>query len=267
MTVEPRRAGRHELTRDTERRDCGTRLQALTRNAVNGQWSLEEDIDWERRAMRPWWLPARHYVTVVSQLYHAERATLEMCTRLLDELPEAAAKQFLRTQLADETRHIAVYAAYLARLGDIAPVDEAVATALEGGLAWRGSTLGAITAFHIVLEGEAVRLQNDLAEFFPCPLLRSINIRIARDEARHVAFGRIYLRDRLAALPGDERLAIYRWVKELWQACARANSDCRRGGGAAIIQMGNRRLEERWLIQRRALADIGLISQAELALV
>ena len=217
--------------------------------------------------MRPWWLPARHYVTVVSQLYHAERATLEMCARLAGELPEADAKQFLHTQMADETRHITAYAAYLARLGDIAPVDEAIATALEGARAWRGSPLGTITAFHIVLEGEAVRLQNALAELFPCSLLRQINSRITRDEARHVAFGKIYLRDRLSILARDDRLAIYRWVKELWQLCARANTDGRRGRGVAIIQLGNRQLEERWLIQRCALIDIGLISPAELALI
>ena len=132
------------------------RIEALSRNAVNRQWSLETAIDWRQHVVRPWWLPARTYVAMVSQLYYAEIATMQMCERLLGELPEPEAKAFLRTQIVDETRHIAAYRAYLELLGDIAPINEAVAIALEGGLEWSGSYLGAVTGFNVVLEGEAV---------------------------------------------------------------------------------------------------------------
>ena len=95
---------------------------------------------------------------------------------------------------------------------------------------------------------------------FPCRLFGQVNGRIWRDEARHVAFGRIYLRDKLAALPFDERVAIYRWVKELWHECARANSGCRPTPGSAIMRLGRDRLNARWLMRHRALIEVGLIS-------
>lgn len=151
---------------------------------------------------------------------------------MIAELPEPEARRFLGTQTADEGQHARVYRAYLERLGDIAPIDEAVATALEGGLEWSGSYHGPLVAF----EGEALRLQQEFSELFPCRLFRQVNGRISRDEARHVAFGRIYLGDKLAALPFNERVAIYHWVRELWHECARANSGCRRTPGSAIIR-------------------------------
>ncbi len=55
------------------------RIKALSRNAANRQWSLETAIDWRQRVVRPWWLPARTYVAIVSQLYYAEIATMQMC--------------------------------------------------------------------------------------------------------------------------------------------------------------------------------------------
>ena len=242
------------------------RIVALGRNAAKRQWSLVTDIDWRERVVAPWWLPRKTYVAMVSQLYHAEVAALRMCQRLQHELPEPEAKRFLETQRIDEQRHVDTYRAYLERLGDVAPINEAMATALEGGLAWSGSYHGAIVAFHIVLEGEAVKLQQELSAMFPCPLFRQINARVSQDEARHVAFGKIYLHDKLRALPFDERIAIYRWVKELWHVCADTNNGCRTAG-SAIILLSRRRLVERWLDQHQTLIDIGLLSHQEAALV
>ena len=118
----------------------------------------------------------------------------------------------------------------------------------------------------MVLEGEAVKLQQELGEMFPCPLSRPINERISHDEARHVAFGKIYLHDKHGAPLFDERIAVYRWAKELWHVCADANDGCRTAG-SAIIGLGRRRLERRRLNHCRTLIEIGLISRQEAALV
>ena len=246
------------------KRDEGVaRLAALTGNALNGQWSPKAAIDWDVGVAIPWWIPNKTYVAIVSQLYYAEIAALRMCRRLLDEVPEPEARRFLDTQAADEARHARVYRAYLARLGDIAPIDEALATALEGGLEWPGSYHGVLVACHVVLEGEAVRLQNKLSEIFPCPLFRQINAKISRDEARHVAFGKIYLRDKLKALALDERIEIYRWVQGLWRTCTRANDGCHLSPASVVIRLSRSRLHRRWHKQARALSDIGLISDDE----
>lgn len=253
-----------QLSRDRENMTRG-RIAALNRKALRGQWSLDAAIDWRQGVTRPWWLPRKTYVAMVSQLYHAELATQKMCRRLHAELPESEAKRFLRGQSTDEARHAEAYRIYLERLGDIAPINEAVEAALEGGFAWAGSVYGPLVAFNVVLEGEALRLQRELSEMFPCPLLGQINERIARDEARHVAFGKIYLRDKLALLPFDERLAIYLWVKRLWHVCTSVNAGRRGPAASTLIRLGRRRLGERWLEQHQTLIDVGLLTRPEAA--
>ena len=236
-------------------------LDRLIACAGADQWAAEAAIDWNLAVRPPRLMPRRTYIAMVSQLYHAERATAEGCRRLLVALPDPAARRFVALQAAEEVRHATVYRAYLARLGDTAPIDPAVARAFDGALAWRGPWQGLVVAFNLVLEGEALALQRELIDLFPCPLFRALNRRIARDEARHVAFGRLYLCGRLAALPAEQRYEIYRWVRALWRECALA----RRGGGpgAAFIRIGRRRIEDRWASRARALEAVGLIGPGE----
>jgi hypothetical protein len=77
----------------------------------------------------------------------------------------------------------------------------------------------------MVFEGGAVALIEKLVRRFPCPLFAALNARILIDEARHVAFGRDYLARRLPQMPADERIALYRWVRDLWY---RAGAETRR---------------------------------------
>lgn len=198
------------------------RLERLALNSLRGQWSAEHAIDWDLSVQLPRWLPREDIAKAMSQLYHGEVATGRLCRRLLAEVPEPEARSCLELQIADESRHAAVYLRYLERLGHMAPVDSAFEAVLEDGLAWSGSALGMVVLFHVVVEAEALRLLDGVARFLPCPLLRQINRRISLDEARHVAFGQIYLRDRVAGLPEDERRHIYYWVQKLWSSYTQA---------------------------------------------
>lgn len=177
-------------------------------------------IDWDLPASPPRWLSERAYRTAISQLFYGEQATVAMCARLAADIPDPAVRRFLATQIADERRHMAYYERYLARFGGIGAIEEGVAMAYQGALAWHGSHLGAILAFHVVLEGEGLRVQRLYGDWFPCPLFRQVNALIARDEGRHVAFGRHYLRKSLCAVTREERIAIYRWIRDLWFDCA-----------------------------------------------
>ena len=69
------------------------RLGVLIARAEAGEWEPERAIDWSRRPVRPRLIPPRLYRTLVSQLYHGERATLAMCQRLMRELPDADARR------------------------------------------------------------------------------------------------------------------------------------------------------------------------------
>ena len=216
-------------------------------------------IDWGLRPAPPRWMPARSYITAISQLYYGEQATVRMCERLLRDIADASAARFIATQIADEKRHIGYYERYLGRLGAIGDIEEGVAMAYDGALGWSGSYHGAIVAFHVVLEGEGLRIQRLFGDWFPCPLFRQVNGLIARDEGRHVAFGRRYLKQSLASLPFEERLAIFRWIRALWFDCA----DAIRAEMPATVSLlvGRGWAEDRWRRQCRALRDIGLIGQ------
>ena len=73
----------------------------------------------------------------------------------------------------------------------------------------------------------------------PCPLFAEIGAAIARDEARHVAFGRLYLRHALPRIARDERLAMLGWVRALWHSAV--------GDGAAGIVPAGPGARARWL--------------------
>ena len=241
------------------------KLDALTVNGLNGQWSADTALDWDQDVVVPKWMSNDVYVSAISQLYYGEMATLRMCRRLASELADPEARRFLQTQIADESRHVGVYEDYLKRLGDIAPMHASVKKAHEAGFSWTGSYHGIIVAFHVMLEGEALRAQERFATWFPCPLFRQINKKVSRDEARHIAFGKIYLRDRLVALPQDERFEILRWVRSIWGDCLHAAMDHYRIPGIVTQRMRRSWMESRWQKQIKALADIGLVAADEVA--
>ncbi len=219
-------------------------------------------IDWSLSPVRPRWATGRAYVEAVSQLLHAERTVRDACSRLAAALPEPAAVRFVASQTRDEARHAGMFARYLARLGDIAPMDEALAASLEEALEWHESVPAMMVAFNVVLEGEAVHLLGAATRAFPCPLLRRIATTVGRDEARHVAFGRLYLSRVLALLGPEERRAIYLDVEVLWRAVARPSASDGRGG--AILRRAWRGyMAARWRTHCRTFERIGLIRPGE----
>ena len=219
-------------------------------------------IDWSLSPVRPRWMTQRTYIEAVSQLLHAEHLTRRACSHLVTPLTDPVATRFVESQARDEARHAAMYTQYLTRIGDIAPMDGALAAALDGALRWHDSAPAMMVAFNVVLEGEAVHLHGAAARAFPCPLLNRIATTVGRDEARHTAFGRLYLTRVLASLGTDERRAIFLDVKNLWRAVARPRTGNNRGG--AILRRAWRGyMAVRWRTHIRAFERIGLIRPGE----
>ncbi len=243
----------------------GSRLAHLLGNGRAEQWSLESALDWRCSPRLPWWLPRRAYTTLVTQVYYGESATLLLCKALRPHLHRPIERALIDLQETDERRHTAAYERYLARLGDLVPPDEATTATLETGLAWKDDPLAMMVAFHVVLESEALTIQQDLSAHSPCPLFAALNARAARDEARHVAFGKLYLRGRLACLPREERHDIYRRVRRLWRGCAYAIRARYTGISARFFVLSRGRMDERWDRHARALVDLGLVDEADAA--
>ena len=233
------------------------RLARLAANARAGQWSAVDDIEWHRAPSLPLWITRDQACTAISQLYYGEIATSRMCLALLNEFEPGPARQCLGLQIEDESRHAEVYRRYLERLGGIAPMDGTLASALDAATEGPVGTLSTIVAFHVVVEGELLRVQDSLTRLLPCPLLKQINRRVTRDEARHVAFGRIYLTEALADLSTGTRSRLYDWIYDLWRQTTNLALVESAGSGAAQRVLRNW-LRGGWRHHEAALRQIGL---------
>ena len=242
MQVPPPRSGEERLAR-------------LAANARAGQWSADKDIDWRRQPRLPFWITRDQARAAISQLHYGEVATSRVCLALLRDVPAGPARRCLEHQIADERRHAEVFQRYLERLGGLAPMDRTLGWALDAASEGPAGSLGTMVAYHVVVEGEVLRVQDSLARLLPCPLLRQISRLVARDEARHVAFGRIYLSDALAGLPADARRRLYDWTYDLWRrttGSALAEHDSAAQGALRSWLGGG------WRHHQAALRQIGL---------
>lgn len=192
--------------------------------AWKGQQASRRRSNWslQQAPFRPpAYIPRSTLIANVSQLHHGELLTARVCVALANRVTLPEARACLAVQLDDEIAHAGLYADYLADLGGIAQRHR-VLDLLEIAIGqWTGAPEAVILAVHVLLEGEAAELQRTTGVWLPCPRFGAINRLVAHDEARHIAFGRIYLPQALAALPRWERKAMYVWLRELWWRAVR----------------------------------------------
>ena len=140
-----------------------------------------------------------------SQFLHGEQGALLCAAKLVHAVPQMDAKMYAATQVIDEARHVEVYARYLdEKLGLTYPVNKHLKTLLGQVITdsrWDITSLG----MQIIVEGLALASLHFVREFAREPLVRSIVTYIMQDEARHVAFGRMALRDLYPQLGDAER--------------------------------------------------------------
>jgi phage FluMu protein gp41 len=168
---------------------------------------------------------------------------------------EPRARPLLALQLADELRHVHVYEHYLRRVGEITAIDEALATVLEAAAAPISTMAETVLAYHVLLENEGLMLQQAFLGWIDCPLFRQINRCTSRDEARHVAFGRLYLGRIGAQLDAEERAAAAATLERQWRQCAPAL--LRRYAGHLGRRLGRDWLERRWSHHQQTLRELG----------
>ncbi|MEO1119672.1 MAG: diiron oxygenase [Pseudomonadota bacterium] len=198
-------------------------IAELLRKGRLAQDQSEEDVDWSRRPRRPIWMSSNAAIWAVSQLRHGELRTAAMCRAVAPSVDGRTAAEFLDTQALDEMRHSRLYMRYLEKLNtaSLKPPAGARDRAYEEARGWRGAPEAILLAYSVILEGEALRIQRSAETWLPCPVFRDLSAIVARDEARHVAFGKHYLRTRLPVLAQSERLRMYVWARDLWFDAAR----------------------------------------------
>jgi len=212
-----------------------------------------------RKVRMPAGLPNNVAVKAISHLAHGEVLTARLCDWLAKALPMASARHCMTVQGAEERLHASLYDAYLTELGDKAKPSPAIALMEHEANAWDGPPDALILAIHVLLESEALALQQSATRWFPCPGFQDINRRISRDEGRHLSFGRQYLSAALPQYSVAERQRMFRWLQAAWLRITRAVvSDLGPGWSPMVLGFGAWR-RQRWACALAEFETVGLI--------
>ena len=139
-----------------------------------------------------------------SQFLHGEQGAMICSARIVESVPDLESKFYAATQTMDEARHAETYARFLQdKIGLVYPINVHLKSLLDDTLSdsrWDMPYLG----MQVLIEGLALAAFGVLRDMTTKPLPKQILAYVMQDEARHVAFGRIALRDYYKQLTSAE---------------------------------------------------------------
>jgi hypothetical protein len=196
------------------------KLRDLYDKAVRGQWISDEvlpwktDVDLEKQLapeqLMPLWgsdiwnkmnererktMNIESFSWMISQFLHGEQGALLATAQLVASVKDIDSKLYASSQVVDEARHVDVFNRYLhTKIGFSYPINPHLKTLLDMILTdsrWDMKFLG----MQIMVEGLALAAFGMIRNNTKEPLLRELTSYVVGDEARHVAFGVLSLRD------------------------------------------------------------------------
>src|ERR1044071_3549712 len=206
------------------------KLRELYTKAVRAQWISDDVLPWDTdvdlgRPMGPENLQPlfgsdiynrmteteRHNIATevfswtLSQFMHGEQGALLATAQLVDSVDNIDSKMYAASQVVDEARHVDVYNRYVpSKIGFSYPINPHLRTLLDLILKdsrWDMKFLG----MQIMVEGLALAAFGMIRTNTEEPLLKELTSYVMGDEARHVAFGILSLRDYYRQMPETER--------------------------------------------------------------
>src|SRR6266571_3259839 len=168
--------------------------------AIYGSDIWNRMTDKERRQVR-------HHLQAsqISQFMHGEQGALIATAKIVQTVPNLDSKFYAATQVMDEARHVEAYARLLHEKFELAyPITPGLKALLESTISdrrWDMTYLG----MQILIEGLALAAFQRIRDTAKNPLAAAVNAYVMQDEARHVAFGRLALRDYYPQLTETER--------------------------------------------------------------
>ena len=140
----------------------------------------------------------------LSNFLHGEQGALLATAQLVQSVPDLDSKLYGATQVVDEGRHVDVYNRYLHdKVGFSYPISPYLKELLDLILKdsrWDMKFLG----MQIMVEGLALAAFAMIRQNTYEPLLRELTRYVMQDEARHVAYGVLSLRDCYREMPERE---------------------------------------------------------------
>jgi len=215
-------------------------LNKLYEKAKHAQWNGETDLDWSIEvdqehfarmlsAMRQQQMDAAGFDFTgtpfqnwgdeewlaqamesqnwsLSQFMHGEQGALVCTAKIVETVPWIDAKYYAATQVMDEARHVEVFAKYLdTKLNGHYPINVHLRMLLDDIIndsRWDMTYLG----MQIMVEGLALAAFGLAMSTTPDPLLKQLLRYVMSDEARHVAFGVLSLKEYYTELTDAEML-------------------------------------------------------------
>lgn len=195
-------------------------LRDLYRKSKLAQWDGETRLDWSidvdiEKAQIPEFMhplygsdiyakldPKKHLelrrempAWMQSQFLHGEQGAMLVAAQLVNAVPDMESKLYASTQVMDEARHVEVFDRYLhEKVGNTYPISPHLKSLLDRILKdsrWDMKLLG----MQIMVEGLALAAFGVTRDYVEEPLLRDLTTYVIQDEARHVAYGVLSLRD------------------------------------------------------------------------
>ncbi len=142
----------------------------------------------------------------LSQFMHGEQGALICTAKIVETVPWIDAKYYASTQVMDEARHVEVFAKYLdTKLSGHYPINHHLKLLLDDIIndsRWDMTYLG----MQIMVEGLALAAFGLAHQVTPDPLLKQLLRYVMSDEARHVAFGVLSLKEYYEGLTDAEMM-------------------------------------------------------------
>jgi hypothetical protein len=140
----------------------------------------------------------------LSQFMHGEQGALICTAKIVETVPWIDAKYYASTQVMDEARHVEVFAKYLQeKLTGHYPINAHLRLLLDDIIEdsrWDMTYLG----MQIMVEGLALAAFGFMYQLTEEPLLKKLLRYVMSDEARHVAFGVLSLKEYYQELSAAE---------------------------------------------------------------
>ena len=153
---------------------------------------------------------------MLSQFLHGEQGALLAACQVTESVPFFDGKLYGSTQVVDEGRHVEVFHRYLSeKLGKMYPINDnlfVIIDALMTDARWDMKFLG----MQIMVEGLALGAFGFLYQHTQEPLLKEMLRYVIQDEARHVHYGVLALRQHIASeLSPQEKAEREDWAYEV----------------------------------------------------
>lgn len=141
----------------------------------------------------------------LSQTLHGEQGALLAAAKIVQQAPSVEAKLYAANQVADEARHVELFSRLVhEKVGVLHPMTGSLRRLLDDVLSdarWDMTFLG----MQVLVEGLALAAFSLNRDESRDPLVSAAYAYVIEDEARHVAFGKIALKDYYPSLTQRER--------------------------------------------------------------